>query len=141
MNFSRSAWRASKQMMKLGTPVVGADGISPTELFTEINARTHALVDEQYRVLNEVLIPALEKEKIRFVRRSHWTPEQDAWLRSYFQNELLPVLSPLGLDPAHPFPRILNKSLNFIVSLSGKGRLRPQPRLRHRAGAARPCRG
>ena len=109
-----------KQMMKLGTPVVGADSISPTELFNEINSRTHALVDEQYRVLNEVLIPALEKEKIRFVRRSHWTPEQDAWLRSYFQNELLPVLSPLGLDPAHPFPRILNKSLNFIVSLSGK---------------------
>src|SRR5882757_8912516 len=109
-----------KQMIKLGTPLVGQDGITPTELFGEVSTRTHTLVDEQYRVLNEVLIPALEKEKIRFVRRSEWTPEQDAWLRSYFNNELLPVLSPLGLDPAHPFPRILNKSLNFIVSLTGK---------------------
>lgn len=109
-----------KQMIKVGTPLAGQDGITPTELFAEVSSRAHALVDEQYRVLNEVMIPALDKEKIRFVRRSEWTPEQDAWLRSYFQNELLPVLSPLGLDPAHPFPRILNKSLNFIVSLSGK---------------------
>ncbi|MDR3417610.1 MAG: polyphosphate kinase 1 [Nevskia sp.] len=109
-----------KQMIKLGTALVGQDGITPSELFAEISNRAHALVVEQYRVLNEVLIPALEQEKIRFVRRSEWTAEQDAWLRAYFQNELLPVLSPLGLDPAHPFPRILNKSLNFIVSLSGK---------------------
>ena len=109
-----------KQMIKLGTPLVGQDGITPSELFAEISHRAHALVDEQYRVLNEVMIPALDKEKIRFVRRSEWTPEQDAWVRGYFQNELLPVLSPIGLDPAHPFPRILNKSLNFIVSLSGK---------------------
>jgi polyphosphate kinase len=109
-----------KQMVKMGTPLVGQDGITPTELFGEISHRAHALVDEQYRVLNEVVIPALDKEKIRFVRRGEWTPEQDAWVRGYFQNELMPVLSPLGLDPAHPFPRILNKSLNFIVSLSGK---------------------
>ena len=109
-----------KQMNKLGTPMVGPDGISPTELFAEISVRAHALVEEQYRVLNEVLIPALEKEKVRFLRRGEWSPEQDAWLRAYFLNELAPVLSPLGLDPAHPFPLILNKSLNFIVSLSGK---------------------
>jgi len=109
-----------KQMMKLGTPLVGQDGVTPGELFAEVSTRAHALVDDQYRTLNEILIPALDKEKIRFVRRGEWTPELDAWLRSYFQNELLPVLSPIGLDPAHPFPRILNKSLNFIVSLSGK---------------------
>ncbi|MDI3260636.1 MAG: polyphosphate kinase 1 [Sinobacteraceae bacterium] len=109
-----------KQMVKLGTPLTGPDALAPAELFAEISARAHALVDEQYRVLNEVLIPQLEREKIRFLRRSEWSAEQDAWLRAYFQNELLPVLSPIGLDPAHPFPRILNKSLNFIVSLSGK---------------------
>ncbi|MGH8527761.1 MAG: polyphosphate kinase 1, partial [Gammaproteobacteria bacterium] len=77
-------------------------------------------VEEQYRVFNDVIVPALEKERIRFLRRSEWTPEQDAWLKNYFGTELAPVLSPIGLDPAHPFPRILNKSLNFIVSLSGK---------------------
>ncbi|MES2488264.1 MAG: polyphosphate kinase 1, partial [Pseudomonadota bacterium] len=69
---------------------------------------------------NDVIVPELEKERVRFLRRSEWTQEQDAWLRKYFSDELLPVLSPMGLDPAHPFPRILNKSLNFIVSLSGK---------------------
>ncbi len=109
-----------KQMVKLGTQPPGGDGMTAVELLNAVGAGAHALVEEQYRVLNEVMIPALEREKIRFVRRTDWTPEQDAWLGSYFQNELLPVLSPLGLDPAHPFPRILNKSLNFIVSLSGK---------------------
>lgn len=96
------------------------DGSSTQETLVAISTRAHALVDEQYRVFNDVIIPALDRERIRFLRRSEWTPEQDAWLRNYFTNDLLPVLSPMGLDPAHPFPRILNKSLNFIVSLSGK---------------------
>ncbi|SEQ29475.1 polyphosphate kinase [Solimonas aquatica] len=109
-----------QQMAELNPGNRGADGLSPAETLVAIASRAHALVAEQYRVFNEVLIPALEKEKIRFVRRSEWTAEQDGWLRQYFQNELLPVLSPIGLDPAHPFPRILNKSLNFIVQLSGK---------------------
>jgi hypothetical protein len=94
--------------------------MSPQELLSEVSVRAHALVQEQYRVFNEVIVPALEKERIRFLRRGEWSPEQDAWLRHFFATELLPVLSPIGLDPAHPFPRILNKSLNFIVSLSGK---------------------
>jgi polyphosphate kinase len=85
-----------------------------------ISAKVQALVDEQYQVLNDVLIPALSAQNIRFVRRQDWTERQEAWLRRYFDEELLPVLSPLGLDPAHPFPRLLNKSLNFIVALKGK---------------------
>lgn len=109
-----------QQMAELNPLNRGADGMSPAETLAAISVRAHALVAEQYRVFNDVLIPALEREKIRFVRRSEWSAEQDAWLRNYFQNELAPVLSPLGLDPAHPFPRILNKSLNFIVQLSGK---------------------
>lgn len=96
------------------------DGLSTQETLAAISTRAHALVDEQYRVFNDVIVPALDKERIRFLRRSEWTSEQDAWLRNFFTNDLLPVLSPMGLDPAHPFPRILNKSLNFIVSLSGK---------------------
>ena len=108
------------QMAESPLPQRAADGMSPQEILAAISPRAHALVDEQYRVFNEVLVPALDAERIRFLRRAEWTPEQDAWLRQHFFSELLPVLSPIGLDPAHPFPRILNKSLNFIVSLSGK---------------------
>ncbi len=109
-----------QQMAELNPAQRGADGMTPGETLAAISKRAHELVDEQYRVFNEIVIPALDQAQIRFLRRSEWSQDQDAWLKSYFQNELMPVLSPLGLDPAHPFPRILNKSLNFIVQLSGK---------------------
>lgn len=109
-----------KQMVKVGATTVGPDGNTPTELLAAIAASAHALVDDQYRVLNEVLIPALEAESIRFLRRASWSAEQEIWLKAYFENEVMPVLSPIGLDPAHPFPRIMNKSLNFIVGLDGR---------------------
>ncbi|MFP5357175.1 MAG: polyphosphate kinase 1 [Gammaproteobacteria bacterium] len=108
------------QMAELNPAQRGPDGGTPAEILSAISERAHRLVDEQYSLFNDVIIPALDKERIRFLRRAEWTPEQDAWLKNFFNNDLLPVLSPLGLDPAHPFPRILNKSLNFIVSLSGK---------------------
>jgi polyphosphate kinase len=97
-----------------------ADNLTPQETLDRISAEAHQLVAEQYRVLNEELFPALAKERIRFLRRTDWNPKQSQWVQRHFTHELLPVLSPLGLDPAHPFPRILNKSLNFIVSLEGK---------------------
>jgi polyphosphate kinase len=108
------------QMAELNPAQRGPDGGTPAEILSAISERAHRLVDEQYSLFNDVIIPALDKERIRFLRRAEWTPEQDTWLKNFFNNDLLPVLSPLGLDPAHPFPRILNKSLNFIVSLSGK---------------------
>ncbi|MDZ7788781.1 MAG: polyphosphate kinase 1 [Halofilum sp. (in: g-proteobacteria)] len=108
------------QKAEVGAIQVGSDQMQPTEVLEAIGERAHELVDEQYRVLNDILIPQLAEEGIRFVRRSEWTDDQERWLRNYFENELLPVISPMGLDPAHPFPRILNKSLNFIVSLRGK---------------------
>ena len=110
----------TQQIADAPTQQRGPDGMSAQELLIAISVRAHGLVEEQYRVFNEVLVPALDKSGIRFLRRAEWTVEQDAWLKNYFSSELLPVLSPIGLDPAHPFPRILNKSLNFIVSLSGK---------------------
>ncbi|WP_029888882.1 polyphosphate kinase 1 [Polycyclovorans algicola] len=109
-----------QQMAEVNPGTRGPDGLSPAETLSAIAVRAHDLVAEQYRVFNDELLPALEAEQIRFLRRSEWSPEQDAWLNRFFHDELLPVLSPLGLDPAHPFPRILNKSLNFIVQLSGK---------------------
>ena len=97
----------------------GPDNMGAQELLRQIAVEAHRLVDEQYRVWNEELIPALESEQIRFVRRGTWTPAQVDWVRHHFEHELLPVLTPMGLDPSHPFPRILNKSLNFLVTLQG----------------------
>ena len=109
-----------KQRIELGVTQVGPDNRTPPEVMNAVAERAHDLVAEQYRVLNDVLTPALDAEGIRFIRRTHWSPAQREWLWRYFEDQLLPVLSPLGLDPAHPFPRILNKSLNFIVDLEGR---------------------
>ena len=97
----------------------GPDNMGAQELLRQIATEAHRLVDEQYRVWNEELIPALDREQIRFVRRGAWTLAQVEWVRHHFKHELLPVLTPMGLDPSHPFPRILNKSLNFLVTLQG----------------------
>ena len=109
-----------KQMAKAGSSQTGLDNLSPVEVLKAVQARARDLVDRQYQILNQILLPALAEQNIHTIRRSDWTKKQESWLKDFFHNELLPILSPLGLDPAHPFPRILNKSLNFIVSLTGK---------------------
>ena len=109
-----------KQQLALGATQRGPDNLSAGEQLRRIGSLAHELVDEQYRILNEVLFPLLDAEGIRFLKRSQWNSEQVRWLREYFQRELLPILTPIGLDPAHPFPRILNKNLTFIVTLEGK---------------------
>ena len=109
-----------KQKAELGSVQTELDGRSPQEVLRVTGSLAHEVVHEQYRVLNEQLIPRLAGESIHFVRRQDWTQAQRDWLRHYFETQLLPILSPLGLDPAHPFPKVLNKSLNFIVSLEGK---------------------
>ncbi|MEJ2114744.1 MAG: polyphosphate kinase 1 [Gammaproteobacteria bacterium] len=108
-----------KQHIQLNITHFTADQIGPKELLKRIHNDATALVDEQYRVFNEEIQPALEAENIHFIARENWTLEQNSWLREYFLQEIEPVLSPLGLDPGHPFPRIINKSLNFIVQLDG----------------------
>jgi polyphosphate kinase len=109
-----------KQKAELGSVQTGPDNMLPQEILNAIRLRAEALVEEQYRVLNEIMLPELEEQGIRFIRRDHWTESEEKWLRQYYKESLQPILTPIGLDPAHPFPRILNKSLNFIVSLSGK---------------------
>ncbi len=98
----------------------GADGLSHENILSCIHDRAAELVDAQYRCFYDELRPALEREGIRLLDRPEWTPEQTAWLRDYFRREIMPVLSPLGLDPVHPFPKILNKSLNIVVRLQGR---------------------
>jgi polyphosphate kinase len=108
------------QKVDLGSAAADPDSYTPLELLVAISIRAHELVAAQYRVLNQLLLPQLEEQGIRFIRRAEWNRAQQAWLQHHFDEEVLPILSPIGLDSAHPFPRILNKSLNFIVSLSGR---------------------
>jgi len=95
------------------------DNLSVVDALQRVSQRAHALVARQYALFNKVLIPALESEGISMIQRDSWTPAQESWAQNYFETEMLPVLTPIGLDPAHPFPRVLNKSLNFAVELEG----------------------
>ena len=95
------------------------DGMSPAAILAAMHERAAELVEWQYHCWNQVLRPALAGAGIGVLGRNSWTPRQKRWLRAYFRNEIMPVLSPLGLDPAHPFPKILNKTLNIVVVLEG----------------------
>lgn len=96
------------------------DGMRPQDVLKALSTICHAAFERQYKLLNDTILPALEKEKIRFLPRDRWTPKIADWAEQHFRNQIMPVISPIGLDPAHPFPRLVNKSLNFIVSLDGK---------------------
>ncbi len=109
-----------KEQIKLRSTTLSTDGKTPQEAFQEVSAAAHALVAEQYALFNDEVLPQLAGEGIRFLRRVDWTDAQRAWIREYFFREVMPVLTPIGLDPSHPFPRVLNKSLNFAVELEGK---------------------
>jgi polyphosphate kinase len=109
-----------KEQIKLGGHATGVDGLSPHEVFRRVTLEAHTLIAEQYALLNGAILPALATEGIHFYKRSTWTPEQSEWIRDFFFREVMPVLTPIGLDPVHPFPRVLNKSLNFAVELEGK---------------------
>ncbi len=108
-----------KQRVELGASKPGPDGLTPQQQLSRIADRARELVAEQYRVLNEVIRPALEREGLGLVGVDNQRKGVQRWMREYFEREVEPVLTPLALDPARPFPRIQNKSLNFIVSLSG----------------------
>ena len=96
-----------------------ADGSTPERVLHKVAMATHQLVRDQYALMSEVVFPALREEKIIFLRRNEWTPLQQRWIKIFFARELMPILTPLGLDLSHPFPRVLNKSLNFAVELAG----------------------
>ncbi len=95
------------------------DGLTALETLGLVSDVSQQLVAHQYRLLNEEVLPALSNEGVALMTLSTWNEEQAHWARQYFRTEVLPVLTPIGLDPAHPFPRVLNKSLNFAVELSG----------------------
>ncbi len=108
-----------KEQRAYGVAEVGPARMAPGEVLDRIAAVTQELVREQYRVLNEELLPELVREGVRIRRRSEWTDSQAAWIRRTYLEQVHPVLTPIGLDPSHPFPKLQNKSLNFIVALEG----------------------
>jgi polyphosphate kinase len=109
-----------KQRMEIGAPAQGPEKIPAREVFEELQEEVSALVKQQYEVLNRSMFPELTAAGVRFVQSEEWNTEQQEWLKEYFEEQVVPVLTPLTFDPSRPFPRILNKSLNFIVRLHGR---------------------
>ena len=109
-----------KELVEAGAIQAGPDGLSVPEQLAAISARAARLLDEQYELLNNVLMPALAERGIVFLSQETWSEAQAKWLSDYFVREVEPVLSPLALDPARPFPKILNKSLNFAIVVDGE---------------------
>lgn len=108
------------EQFSLGNESRSPDGLTPRQVLQKISETAHAAIERQYRILNEEILPKLREEDICFLRRGELTPAQSAWVKKYFQEQVAPVLTPISLDPAHPFPRLVNKSLNFIITLEGK---------------------
>ncbi len=108
------------QKLNIGDVSTSAHGMRPSEVLNEISTITHDAIAEQYRILNEDILPALALEDIRYLKRDELNAEQSAWMKRYFTEQVSPVLTPISIDPAHPFPRLVNKSLNFIATLEGK---------------------
>src|SRR2546428_125910 len=109
-----------KERIRLGNEIENPGETPSAQVFPLVSERAHALVAEQYRLLNKEIFPDLADEGVRFLAEQHWTREQRSWLHHYFLREMIPLLTPIGLDPSHPFPRVLNKSLNFAVQLEGR---------------------
>ena len=97
-----------------------ADGLRIHEVYAKVTEYAHHLVARQYSVFKNTIKPQLDQHGILFIYAADWTPEQEKWAHGIFRTELLPLLTPIALDPAHPFPKVANKSLSFIVALDGK---------------------
>ena len=108
-----------KGQIALDHEFIGPDGVPPRRALAEISVIAHREIERQYAILNERILPQLAGHGIRIVRRTQWTHKQKLWVHRYFHEEVAPLVTPIGLDPTHPFPLLVNKSLNFIVRLEG----------------------
>ena len=111
---------ALKQRLEIGAPAPGPEKLSAQQIFDAIRHNMLGMIRQQYELLNEVLFPELAKAGVQFVHSDDWNEDQQEWLQQYFLEQVVPVLTPLTFDPSRPFPRVLNKSLNFILRLEGK---------------------
>lgn len=109
-----------KEKASMNLEKTSIDGLTPKQTLREISKTAHEIYKELYQLYNHTLIPLLKKENIFFLQPSESSREIQKYCKDYFIKKVLPVLSPIGLDIAHPFPKPSNKSLNFILSLEGK---------------------
>ncbi|MDF1758507.1 MAG: polyphosphate kinase 1 [Legionellaceae bacterium] len=109
-----------KEKIAVAPQKTDLDGRNAEDIFNQISKRAHKLINKIYKFVNTKLLPALRKENIYIFDTNDWTDDIGLWVNHYFKNEVLPIVSPIALDLAHPFPQLFNKSLNFIVSLEGK---------------------
>jgi polyphosphate kinase len=108
-----------KQQRQSNVSAPGPDAMSPSEQLAAISARVRQMVDDQYRLWNEELVPLLEQNHVFFLPYDELTKEEKQYYTKYFEKSVYPVLTPLAVDPVHPFPQLLNKSLNVAVELEG----------------------
>jgi len=106
-----------KQQIESAIVERSTDGLTASEAFREITRRVRRMVEEQYKCWREQLMPLLAKNGIRILDITELAEGDLEWLRDYYQTKVRPILTPLAIDPAHPFPQLLNKSLNLIVRL------------------------
>ena len=111
---------ALKQRIEIGAPAQGPEKLSAQEIFDAIRHGMLDVVRQQYELLNDKLFGQLAEAGVQFLQSGEWSSAQRKWLRDYFREQVVPVLTPLTFDPSRPFPRVLNKSLNFILRLDGK---------------------
>ncbi|MDF9827476.1 polyphosphate kinase [Ereboglobus sp. PH5-10] len=108
------------QQVESGITEPTADGLSPKEQLRRIHALVAALVEDQYRCWRRELVPALAKNGIVIKTARDLRPAELAWIQAYFYEQVLPVVTPLAIDQAHPFPQLGNKTLNVLVTLAGE---------------------
>ncbi|EPS6031940.1 polyphosphate kinase 1 [Acinetobacter baumannii] len=108
------------QKISLMSQATGPEGLPLVEVLKQISKNAHEAVEEQYKILNYTLLPQLQGYGVHFIQHGDILEKHKEWIKEYFFKEVQPVVTPISLDPAHPFPRLVNKSLNFIVTLEGK---------------------
>jgi polyphosphate kinase len=108
-----------KEQLRSGHAPAGMTAPAARALLRQIGVEVRALIAEQYRLLNDDVLPALARKRVHLVRRTDFSAAESEWVARAYERDVRPLLTPIGLDPAHPFPQVVNKSLNFIVELAG----------------------
>ena len=109
-----------KEQQRLHPTMRGPDGLTASDALALVEKSVHEIVQKLYALLNDEVLPSLRAQGVYLHHASEWDEAQRAWAHDLFVRDMMPLLTPIALDPAHPFPRVLNKSLNFIVPLSGE---------------------